>query len=61
MSGADKESIAAGIIEHELTGWARRSMEGPEDVRDVIELFQINHERAASKYRDVPQEKTVRG
>lgn len=31
------------------SGWVRRSMQTPEDVREVVELFRINYERAKEK------------
>jgi predicted enzyme related to lactoylglutathione lyase len=31
------------------SGWVRRSMEGPEDVTEVIELFRMNYERARAR------------
>jgi hypothetical protein len=31
------------------SGWVRRSMEGPEDVTEVIELFRMNYDRAKAR------------
>lgn len=31
------------------SGWVRRATETPEDVRDVVELFRMNYERAKEK------------
>jgi Family of unknown function (DUF5519) len=48
----DQGRVGPHPVAPDKTAWAARSIEGPDDVRDIIELMRINYDRIAARSSD---------
>jgi Family of unknown function (DUF5519) len=48
----DQGRVGPHPVAPSKTAWAARSIEGPDDVRDIIELMRINYDRIAARLSD---------